>query len=161
MSIKEIKRKYSLGDIDKQRYIDLSAISHQNLFDYCELLRTVDLSKIEISELGLVCTTKYDELKFFCKTLDKRVAPIEILNFSEYEQAETEMLKSIFSNQPDGSVFFDIGANIGWYSLLVAKSNPKTNVYSFELVSNVYNQLVSNIKLNNLENIKCYNFGFF
>nr|AQS28773.1 hypothetical protein [uncultured archaeon] len=50
-------------------------------------------------------------------------------------------------------VVVDIGANIGMFSLLAAKSAVKGRVYSFEPFSENFNLLMENIKLNNLENI--------
>jgi FkbM family methyltransferase len=49
----------------------------------------------------------------------------------------------------DGSVFFDIGANIGAYSLIAwGKSGGKTKVYAFEPGLTTYPQLCRNILLN-------------
>lgn len=48
--------------------------------------------------------------------------------------------------------FYDIGANIGYYSLIGAKSNPKLIVEAFEPSPGVIKVLRENIKINNLEN---------
>ena len=44
--------------------------------------------------------------------------------------------------------FFDVGANVGYYSFLAYKYNPNVNIYSFEPSPGTYNYLVRNIKLN-------------
>ena len=57
-------------------------------------------------------------------------------------------------NLPDDSVFFDIGANIGSYSLIAASQNKigkRVSVYSFEPHYANYFSLVKNIRYNNLE----------
>ena len=50
----------------------------------------------------------------------------------------------------DGDVFFDVGANVGIYSLYAALRNPKTKVYAFEPEYSNLHQLKQNILLNSL-----------
>tara|TARA_B100000287_G_scaffold430074_1_gene484630 strand:+ start:1384 stop:2109 length:726 start_codon:yes stop_codon:yes gene_type:complete len=54
-----------------------------------------------------------------------------------------------------GSVFVDVGANIGSYSLLAAKTR-KTTTYAFEPHPLNFAELCTNIYLNNLKNITPY-----
>ena len=53
-------------------------------------------------------------------------------------------------------VFIDIGANIGYYSLLAAKLNSNLKVLAFEPSPGAFDFLSDNIKLNNLTNIFPY-----
>ncbi len=75
--------------------------------------------------------------------------PNQICNFrhSTFSNKEPEMLKWI--EEYGGGVFFDIGANIGIYSLFYAQVK-KGNIYSFE--PSVFNlrQLVKNVNINKL-----------
>jgi FkbM family methyltransferase len=50
--------------------------------------------------------------------------------------------------------FYDIGANIGYYSLLASVKNPKIRIVSFEPARGPLYYLTENIKINKLENIK-------
>ncbi|MBK9283738.1 MAG: FkbM family methyltransferase [Sphingobacteriaceae bacterium] len=50
--------------------------------------------------------------------------------------------------------FYDIGANIGYFSLLASKINPKIKIKSFEPALGPLHYLQENIQLNNLNNIK-------
>ncbi len=50
------------------------------------------------------------------------------------------------------NTFFDVGSNIGYYSLLAAKSNPNIKVYAFEPALGPKHFLKKNIILNNFEN---------
>src|SRR5207244_3837576 len=51
-------------------------------------------------------------------------------------------------------VFFDIGSNIGYYSLLASSvTNKKIKVYAFEPMPSAHSFLVDNISLNNYDNI--------
>jgi FkbM family methyltransferase len=52
---------------------------------------------------------------------------------------------------------FDIGANIGIATVLLAKQNPNSIIYAFEPFLNSYNTLLENINLNNLKNIIAIN----
>lgn len=50
----------------------------------------------------------------------------------------------------DSFVLFDIGANVGWYSLLTRALYKKSTVYSFEPALLTYERLINNIRLNEL-----------
>ena len=49
-----------------------------------------------------------------------------------FNDKEPEMLNWLDETLHDGDVFFDVGANVGIYSLYTALRNPKTKVYAFE-----------------------------
>jgi FkbM family methyltransferase len=48
---------------------------------------------------------------------------------------------------------FDIGANVGYISIPIAKTLPKTTTYAFEPDNEVFRLLCDNVSINNLENI--------
>ncbi|MBI2730579.1 MAG: FkbM family methyltransferase [Sphingobacteriales bacterium] len=73
-----------------------------------------------------------------------------------YEKPAVMVLKKII--QPD-SVFFDIGANSGYYSLIAANKAIHGKVYSFEPATRHFQKLLDNIHLNKLSNIKVFNTG--
>jgi FkbM family methyltransferase len=52
------------------------------------------------------------------------------------------------------NVFFDIGANIGYYSVLAAKENQAIRVFAFEPAIGPLHYLQKNIRLNNLDNVR-------
>jgi len=70
--------------------------------------------------------------------------------YGYYEKPIGELIKRIL--QP-GSVFLDIGANIGYFSLLAANNEPTSKVISFEPVKNLFQMLEKNISINNIKNI--------
>lgn len=53
--------------------------------------------------------------------------------------------------------FIDIGANCGVATIILAKQNPFSTIYSYEPDKNLFNILIKNIELNNLKNVKPYN----
>jgi len=54
---------------------------------------------------------------------------------------------------------FDIGSQIGTFSIYAAKKAKKGKIYCFEPVKDNFKYILKNIKLNNLKNIKPYNKG--
>ena len=64
-------------------------------------------------------------------------------------EKEPGTIEWIENDMEDGSVFYDVGANVGAYSLVAwAKSGGRTRVYAFEPGLTTYPQLCRNILLN-------------
>lgn len=55
--------------------------------------------------------------------------------------------------------FIDIGANCCVATIILAKQNPDSTVYSFEPDPNLFEILKTNITLNNLVNVKAFNYA--
>jgi FkbM family methyltransferase len=54
-----------------------------------------------------------------------------------------------------GDIFVDVGANIGYHSLLAAQAvGPRGRVYAIEASPSIYARLLENIRLNRLRNIE-------
>ena len=54
---------------------------------------------------------------------------------------------------------YDIGANMGWYSICTALANPDCKTHAFEPLPQTYSYLRRNIELNNVHNVKAHNIG--
>lgn len=64
-------------------------------------------------------------------------------------------MRFMLKNLNHGDTFFDVGANMGIYTLLAASKIRSKTIYSFEPIPRVLNQLRMNLSLNNLlENVK-------
>jgi len=68
---------------------------------------------------------------------------------------EPEVLEKIELKK--NSVFFDVGASLGFYSLFAAKKCPNGLVISIEPDRNLYEKILENLKMNNFENVTCIN----
>lgn len=69
----------------------------------------------------------------------------------DYEPGVTRLFEKLIE---PGMVIVDVGAHIGYYSLIAAKkTSPMGKVYSFEPAPSNYNILVKNIALNEYQNI--------
>ena len=75
------------------------------------------------------------------------------------EERLSYLIKKIHDYKID--TFIDVGANIGIYSLRIAKNVPNVKkIFSFEPLTETFNKLKKNIYQNNLENkIDIYNYG--
>lgn len=73
-----------------------------------------------------------------------------MLNPGVWEKNEL-LLFSILARYAD--VIFDVGANIGVYSVLAAKANNASQVYAFEPYSTNYQKILKNIENNSCSNI--------
>jgi FkbM family methyltransferase len=157
MNLFELQAAFHAGTINKPQYIDQMHRLHSQLFDYAEFLKDTEIGRIEISDGQVIIEARKTGIKILCDKADKRIAPIEILNFGAYEKADSDLL---FRLLEDRMSIFDIGANIGWYSLNFAKAFPNTTIHAFEPIPNTFAYLQANIGLNQATQIQPHNFGF-
>jgi FkbM family methyltransferase len=75
----------------------------------------------------------------------------EVSHLGVWEKQETEIIKKIVNQ---GDVVLDIGANIGYFTLLFSRLvGPSGKVYSFEPEPENFSLLKKNVELNNYKNI--------
>jgi len=155
--LNETKKDYDSGRITKSDYIVKMYEIHSGLFDYAEFIEKTNISSIEIRDNKVICTFRDSGIKFICNKNDKRLAPFDTLNFGSYEMDELEMQLNLI--EPDYSVF-DIGGNLGWYSMHIAKAKPGTKIFTFEPIKSTFDLLNENIRINGFTNIETFNSGF-
>lgn len=82
-----------------------------------------------------------------------------ILYFGDYEGSEIALFRDLIRRHKSEKidVILDIGANIGNHSLRFSQFS--RNVISYEPNPHIYERLVANIKVNNIDNIKTFRFG--
>lgn len=154
-NLKDLQDKFKNGLIDKEEYIKRMHNLHISLWDYPEFIKNKNIDSIEISRDRVLFKTR-NGIKMICDPEDERMVPMEILNFDDYEAEELKMMQRFLNKD---SVILDIGANIGWYSLNIAKDVPQGYIMAFEPVPKTFQYLKKNIELNNIHNVKLYNFG--
>jgi len=74
------------------------------------------------------------------------------MSLFDYDPIETEIVKS---NVKKNDIVVDIGANIGYYTLLMGRL--KANVFSYEPEPKNFEILRKNVTLNNFPNVKIHN----
>lgn len=83
----------------------------------------------------------------------------DLLSTDSFEPEETEIIKMLL---PAGGVFLDVGANVGYFSIVAAMSvGSNGRVYAFEPVPEIYRILCRNIFLNGLTNVSPHNLACF
>lgn len=80
----------------------------------------------------------------------------EIFLKGEYEEKQLSFLSN-FILKKNINHFLDIGAHMGFYSMMLYNKN--IEIYAFEPVKTNFDQLSSNKNLNQFNDIKIYNFG--
>ena len=75
-----------------------------------------------------------------------------------YEVEVFAISQKLLQGHKDG-VVLDVGANLGSFSLPLAKANPHLTFHSFEPQRVVYYQLCGNTLINGLDNVHCHHFG--
>ena len=89
--------------------------------------------------------------KMYVDTDDKDIVPKLLMNGFREERYETILFHNIVK---EGMVVVDIGANVGYYSLIAAKLVGRNGiVYAFEPMSNNYEFLCKNIEVNGYTNV--------
>ena len=78
---------------------------------------------------------------------------IEQYRLDSYSIKEPETLDWIDRKVQSGTIFYDIGANIGLYSLYAAARNPDAIVFAFEPEAQNHAHLCQNIFANNFTNV--------
>jgi FkbM family methyltransferase len=104
----------------------------------------------------------------FTRALDWREKElrINVETFDELDlrlkscQKEPETVEWLRNTINSESIFFDVGANIGAYTLVASAINNDVKIFSFEPSIQTFNALVANIRINNLsERVKCIPFA--
>ena len=156
MKIFELEKSYLNGNISKPEYISQAySQNHDLLFQYSEFIKNKDIQKIEITDDTIIMTSRELGIKMVCNRFDERIAPIEILNFGSYEKEDSDM---IFKLVQDGDTIFDIGGNMGWYSIGLFKAKKDVKIHTFEPIPSTYESLIGNAKINGAK-IVINNFG--
>lgn len=80
-----------------------------------------------------------------------------IINNGIFEEASTKIVKKFIKN---GDIVFDIGANIGYYSVIFSKIvGPNGQIFSFEPTKYFSDVLKDNLAANNIKNVELIPLG--
>lgn len=157
-SLSQLKAAFAAGEISKPDFIEQAhARFHNLLFKYAFEIEDTDIRSIQINDSRVVMTTRADGIAMIVDPSDHRTAPVEALNFKSYEPSESSIIRKL---APHVDTMLDIGANIGWYSLLVHSINKSSSIHAFEPIPNTFKRLSDNCSINQATAITCHNFGF-
>lgn len=157
MNISRLKAQYQGGAISKPEFISQALELHSTLFDYIEVTATTDVREIRIDKAGVSFLIGDDAIRLHAPPGEARVAPLEIMNFDQYEPHETMVMDVLAGS---ATQILDIGANIGWYTTRFAKRLPRARIYAFEPLPTSFSYLQRNIAANGVgERAMALNYG--
>jgi FkbM family methyltransferase len=157
-SIDDLRNDVRSGAIPREEYWTAMYDHHKSLYQYQSLLKNSEVKQIEIDSDELRLLTHAGS-KFVWLPDDLRIAPSLLVNYGKYEQPETQFL---LAAAKDASLVIDIGANIGWYAVNIARASYASGcvVHAFEPVPLTYRRLLRNIEINDLgARVVANNFG--
>jgi FkbM family methyltransferase len=112
-----------------------------------------EFKKLKIMEkTDQIPTKTKDNLIMYLNPTDRNVSYLIFVN-KEHERFETLILKYFLQKN---SIYIDIGANIGYFSLIVGSIAKNGKVLSFEPDTENFKLLEKNISTNNLTNIQTF-----
>ena len=115
------------------------------------------ISKIAPPINDVVC--QYEGLKILVRNPSKSLIGKSIYKYGFWEKETTD---TVVSKVKEEMIILDVGADIGYYSLLFSKLVGNNGmIYSFEPIPEAKGYLDVNICLNNIMNVKSYEFALF
>jgi FkbM family methyltransferase len=100
-----------------------------------------------------IFTVRGKGVKPFKMKTNPTSAVTKFLFWDDVEGFEYSSVRVFLDLAKSSKVFFDIGANIGYYSLLASSINNKIVVHAFEPMPSIYDFLLDNVRLNGFNNI--------
>lgn len=152
-----LKEQFRTGTMSKPDFIHSALQTHKTLFEYVDITRCTDVKEIVIAADGVSFILGEERIRLYCPENEARVAPIEVMNFNQYEPAETRAMDVLAAQ---ARTILDVGANIGLYSIRFAKRFPAARVYAFEPMPTSHAFLQRNVAANAVgERVSCFNYG--
>ncbi len=158
MKISELHESYISGRIEKKVYWKLLREKFLPLLEYQTLMgEMLDGSSIEITKDDVILN--YDKIRIsfdFQQTFSR--AEVILGMGANPEQDDFNLIGYVLKK---GGVVFDIGANVGVFSLsLVAHCPSVDKIYAFEPIPSTYQKMIKNLSYNhNPKQIFTYNVG--
>ncbi len=124
------------------------------MFNVFSGIKKIIGSSSEAEDLALGKPSNYEEIaaiKYF-DGLHVKVHRGDIISehISRTGTWEDDLSKKLIALGESGGLMVDVGANLGYFSLLWAKSNPKNTSYAFEASPRIFPMLASSIETNKL-----------
>lgn len=148
--ILDLTKRWEAQELNFYEYMDEMQNFHRVLKFYSERLPSCGIKKIEISDEEVVFITRKEEIKLCFNGVDRTSVPIWMLNFGSYESEEVDIYNKLIE---DKMTILDVGANIGYLSIMWSKKFPNSSIYAFEPIRETFGYLKKNLKINNCQNI--------
>ncbi len=126
MSLTQTRQSFQEGKLLKHDYIREMHQFHRTLYEYPELMKGTDISKIEITDEGVIMTVRRTGIRMLCDKDDQRIAPIEILNFGAYEETDSRMMRAFLPTAERSSISGRTSAGTRSRSPSRSRTSPST-----------------------------------
>ena len=159
-NLSDIREERLSGEITREKYWTELRDRMRVIIDLVHVAQRENLI-FEISAAGpqvlIPVESNGIKIRMILDVEDIRSVPFTVIAEGPYEQFQAKILVTLGKSAES---FFDIGANMGYYSLALASINPALQVKSFEPQPEIYSKFITNVSLNQLEpQIKIYNYG--
>jgi len=135
------------------------------LFEFAKDLKYSNVGEILIKDDSVVIRTRKENILLNCLEGEMTSALGQLI-LAGAENDEQEMMATILmkiienkGGDPSNVMLFDIGANIGWYSIYFDKLFKPLQIHAFEPIATAYEQFLKNITLNQSGAVNVNNFG--
>jgi FkbM family methyltransferase len=133
----------------------------QNIINYCLSKKKYNLYKIFFfffkNLINGPFILNFNDYKFFSYPQKKNLSRWMLKNLKPWDFGNVNLINNLLRNYK--SLFIDCGVNYGAYSIPISKQKSNTTVVCFDPSKKALSELKNNIKLNNSQNIKYYNYG--
>lgn len=149
-SLKAVAAQIQSGQITREEFWRAMQHRHLQLREYQELIAGTDVDSIEIYGDELRIRTSRGIVMVW-RPEDMGTVPNVLVNYGHYEPTESAHLLAAGAG---AQVIFDVGANIGYYSLhWASRMAPGGTIHAFEPVPSTFAWFSRNIALNHLEGV--------
>lgn len=135
---------FERGELDRLDLWKRCAARHRLFAEHAALIEGTQIAALMIEPCGLSARL-YNGLSFALDPEALREAPNIILAQGGYESFELALISRLSRG---ARTVFDIGANIGWYSLHIAAQEPGARIFAFEPVPTTHERLLTNLARN-------------
>jgi FkbM family methyltransferase len=149
MNLAKLREAYARGELARDDFWTQAQREYRRLREHSSLPASGAVKGIRDTGGELVMELR-DGLKMRWDIEDLRTAPNMLLNHGEYEARELHVL---LDAARQAQIVFDVGANVGWYTLNIARAIARRggHLYSFEPIPSTFATLQANVRLNALQ----------
>ncbi|MDE7313117.1 MAG: FkbM family methyltransferase [Eubacterium sp.] len=160
MRMKEMLKEYQQGRIEKKLYWTMMREKLKVLTEIQEmLLNSTECESVQIRKQDIIQENSAGVKMYYDFSQPVCRAEAELYLASD---PESESMEFVSRNLNDDAVVFDIGANVGLYSLNLYRRNRNARFYAFEPLPETFKNLERTVALNEVSDsrITCFNIGF-
>lgn len=159
MIVKDLIKQCRCGNISFKEAVPGFRDAIEPVFQLSEMMNGLDMTWTIgggeiLADIFVPYSENKVELKLYIDKVDFAQIPYGYLLGGKLREPDE---LEIFSHLLGNGVLIDIGANIGWYSILAGLNG--ATVYAFEPVEETYQRLCKNIELNLLTSVKTFHIG--